>query len=157
MTSPANDPVRHTAELISSADADAIEIRLKRDIFDSIGRIKPDITESADFERDVMRGQFFAQLPAPLQGIAIAKCEGALAFYNRIGWHEDFLQTPLEACVPPEGIEPLGQRYHATSLHDLSYVHPKHFEKMLGKPGAASLWETLKRYSQTLSQDRHDA
>jgi len=32
-------------------------------------------------------------------------------------------------------------------LHDLAYVHPKHFEKILGKAGAASLWETIKQYS----------
>jgi len=31
-------------------------------------------------------------------------------------------------------------------MHDLAYVHPKHFEKMLGKAGAASLWESLRRF-----------
>jgi len=46
-------------------------------------------------------------------------------------------------------MEPLVERYHARNLHDLAYVHPKHFEKMLGKSGAASLWESLKRFSQT--------
>jgi len=149
MNEDSHDPVRRTAELINPASPDQLEIRLKQDIFASIGRIKPAITENTDFESEVMSGRFFADLPAPLQGIAIARCEGALAFYNRVGWHEAFLSTDLNSCVPAEGIEPLVERYHARNLHDLAYVHPKHFEKMLGKPGAASLWESLKRFSQS--------
>ena len=35
-------------------------------------------------------------------------------------------------------------------MHDLSYVHPKHFEKIFGKTGAAKLWEDLKRYRENL-------
>jgi len=152
MNDPDIDPIRRTAELISSDSADELELRLKHDIFLSIGRIKPAMTNDVDFDTEVKTGQFFKNLPAPLQGIAIARCEGALAFYNRVGWHENYLDTDIDACVPAEGIEPLTQRYHARSLHDLAYVHPKHFEKMLGKPGAASLWETLKRFSQNAQQ-----
>ena len=48
--------------------------------------------------------------------------------------------------MPEKGLEPLTERYHARTLHDLAYVHPKHFEKMLGKAGAASLWENLGRF-----------
>jgi len=128
-------------------------MRLKKDIFASIGRIKPTLIENVDFDTDVMTGRFFENLSAPLQGIAIARCEGSLAFYNRVGWHDDFLTTELQACVPADGIEPLTERYHAKHLHDLSYVHPKHFEKMLGKPGAASLWESLKRFIQSRSNN----
>lgn len=149
MTVAEKDPIRHTAELISGQFADTIERRLKTDIFASIGRIKPAMTESVSFDDEVMTGVFFETLPAPLQGIAIARCEGALAFYNRVGWHEHFLTADLNECVPEDGLEPLTKRYHASTLHDLAYVHPKHFEKMLGKPGAASLWESLKRFSQT--------
>ena len=149
MNSENQDPVRRTAELINPASPDQLEIRLKQDIFASIGRIKPAITQNADFASDVMSGSFFTTLSAPLQGIAIARCEGALAFYNRVGWHESYLSTSIDTCVPAEGIEPLVERYHARNLHDLAYVHPKHFEKILGKPGAASLWESLKRYSQS--------
>jgi len=154
MNSDIQDPVRRTAELITaeSADqADQLETRLKQDIFASIGRIKPAMTKSVDFDTEVMNGSFFSDLPAPLQGIAIARCEGTLAFYNRVGWHKIYLTTELNTCVPKEGIEPLEERYHARNLHDLAYVHPKHFEKMLGKPGAASLWEALKRFSQSQS------
>ncbi len=151
MNSDNQDPVRRTAELINPASPDQLEIRLKQDIFASIGRIKPAVTQNADFDSDVMSGRFFTELSAPLQGIAIARCEGALAFYNRVGWHENYLSTSLDACVPEEGIEPLVERYHARNLHDLAYVHPKHFEKILGKPGAASLWESLKRFSQSLT------
>jgi len=147
MSSEKIDPVRRTAELISEASPDDLERRLKEDIFASIGRIKPSVTNNIDFEAEVMNGAFFESLPAPLQGIAIARCEGALAFYNRVGWHEQFLSAELSRCVPDEAIEPLTQRYHASTMHDLAYVHPKHFEKMMGKPGAASLWESLKRFS----------
>ena len=160
MTNDSTDPIGQTARFITvevnKADLEAetaeLELRLKRDIFNSIQRIKPSITESVDFDQDVVKGEFFAQLPAPLQGIAIARCEGALAFYNRIGWHQSLLGTPLDSCVPEEGLEPLSQRYHANTLHDLAYVHPKHFEKMLGKAGSASLWETLKRHVEQLKK-----
>ena len=152
------DPLRRAAELVAGADdgaagaagADALERRLKRDALRSIGRIKPAAVAGVDFEADVLGGDFFARLPAPLQGIAIARTEGVLAFYHRVGWTPGFLGAPLEGTVPDEGLEPLRARYHATDLHDLAYVHPKHFEKMLGKPGAASLWETLKRRSAEL-------
>lgn len=147
MTSDTIDPVRRTAQLINSDAAAQLERRLKEDIFASIGRIKPSTTAGVDFDSEVMSGRFFESLPPPLQGIAIARCEGALAFYNRVGWNEHYLTTELKACVPEEAIEPLTQRYHASTLHDLAYVHPKHFEKMMGKPGAASLWESLKRFS----------
>ncbi len=147
MTDSNNDPVRHTAQLITDEATDLLEHRLKQDIFNSIGRIKPDLIAQVDFDTEVVGGDFFSTLSAPLQGIAIARCEGALAFYNRVGWHKSYLSAELQTCVPEEGIEPLTQRYHARTLHDLAYVHPKHFEKMLGKPGAASLWEKLKRYT----------
>jgi len=153
MSSEAIDPVKRTAELINPASPELLERRLKKDIFSSIERIKPSATNDVDFEEEVMSGTFFESLSAPLQGIAIARCEGALAFYNRVGWHDQYLTTSLKDRVPDEAIEPLTNRYHASTLHDLAYVHPKHFEKMMGKPGAASLWETLKRFSQESSQD----
>jgi len=155
MTETALDPIRRTAELITqgSSDTDGLERRLKLDIFNSIGRIKPSLVVEVDFARDVIEGDFFSGLAAPLQGIAIARCEGALAFYNRIGWHPSLLDEALATCVPEEGLEPLSQRYHAATLHDLAYVHPKHFEKMLGKPGSASLWETLKRHVASIADE----
>jgi len=148
MTESPTDPIRRAAELIVASDDEAtpLEHRLKRDIVASIGRIKPQLVAEIDFDRDVLNGDFFINLAAPLQGIAIARCEGALAFYNRIGWHRSLLDAPLDDCVPGDGIEPLRQRYHAQTLHDLAYVHPKHFEKLFDKAGSAALWETLKRY-----------
>lgn len=142
------DPIRAAAHLVNPDTPEALERRMKQDIFNSIARIKPEVAAMADFEKDVMSGQFFEGLSPPLQGIAIARTEGVLAFYNRVGWHPDFLDAPLSPCVPPEGIQDLQERYHARTLHDLAYVHPKHFEKMLGKSGAASLWETIKRFVQ---------
>lgn len=146
MTSSIPDPIRAAASLVSPESPEALERRIKRDVFDSIARIKPGFTADVDFESDVMQGHFFESLPPPLQGIAIARTEGVLAFYNRVGWHPAFLDAALSPCVPDEGIEPLTKRYHAKTLHDLAYVHPKHFEKMLGKTGAASLWESIKRF-----------
>jgi hypothetical protein len=142
------DPIRHAALLISPDAPDTLERRIKLDVFRSISRIKPAVTEAVDFDISVMSGEFFETLSPPLQGIAIARTEGVMAFYNRVGWNPTFLDTPLESCVPVEGLEPLRQRYHAQTLHDLAYVHPKHFEKMLGKADAAALWETLKRFAQ---------
>lgn len=151
MSSDTIDPVRRTAELINPVSAEKLERRLKQDIFASVGRIKPTAIADVDFETEVMSGAFFETLPAPLQGIAIARCEGALAFYNRVGWHDAFLSAELTSVVPEDAMEPLTKRYHAKTMHDLAYVHPKHFEKMMGKPGAASLWESLKRFSQSCS------
>jgi len=139
MTSATLDPIRHASALIAGDAADALERRIKLDVFRSISRIKPAATADVDFETSVMSGEFFETLPPPLQGIAIARTEGALAFYNRVGWNAAFLDSALEVCVPEAGLEPLRQRYHASTLHDLAYVHPKHFEKMLGKAEAASL------------------
>lgn len=141
------DPIKTAAQLVSPKAPESLERRIKQDVFDSISRIKPGVTSDVDFETDVISGQFFEELSPPLQGIAIARTEGVMAFYNRVGWHPAFLDTALDICVPEEGLDPLTQRYHAKTLHDLAYVHPKHFEKMLGKAGAAGLWETLKRFS----------
>jgi len=149
MSEESIDPVRRTAELITKQSPEVLERRLKTDIFASIGRIKPSVTANVDFETEVMSGTFFETLSAPLQGIAIARCEGALAFYNRVGWNEQYLNAELSQCVPADAIEPLTQRYHAKTMHDLAYVHPKHFEKMMGKPDTASMWESLKRFSQS--------
>lgn len=146
------DPIRQAARLVSPDSPDALERRIKQDVFNSIGRIKPAATQDVDFDAEVMSGTFFEGLPPPLQGIAIARTEGVLAFYNRVGWNPAFLVETLDACVPEAGLDPLESRYHARTLHDLAYVHPKHFVKILGKADAASLWETLKRFA---TQTRH--
>lgn len=143
------DPIRAAAKLVCPDAPAALELRIKRDAFKSISRIKPTVSEGINFDTDVLHGDFFAELPAPLQGIAIARTEGVLAFYNRVGWHPDFLDSPLDTCVPVSALEILDQRYHARTLHDLAYVHPKHFERMLGKTGAAELWEQLKCFAST--------
>lgn len=146
------DPLRRAAELVTQGSASAaedarlLERRLKTDALASIGRIKPAAVAGVDIERDLVDGDFFATLAAPLQGIAIARSEGMRAFYRRVGWRRAFLDEPLESCVPDAALAPLKTRYHARTLHDLAYVHPKHFEKMLDKVGAAALWESLKRF-----------
>ncbi len=141
--------MRQAAQLIAEHDSDALERRIKLDAFTSIGRIKPATIADVDFESDVLKGNFFAELPAALQGIAIARTEGMLAFYNRVGWNAAFMGAELNRCVPEHGIDTLQTRYHARDLHDLAYVHPRHFEKILGKADAATLWESLKRFAQS--------
>lgn len=147
MTSSIPDPIRTAARLVSQDAPETLERRIKQDVFNSIARIKPAATAGVDFETQVMEGDFFEGLPPPLQGIAIARTEGVMAFYNRVGWSRAFLDAELSNCVSEDQQEPLIQRYHARTLHDLAYVHPKHFEKMLGKAGAAALWESLKRFA----------
>jgi len=107
------DPIRRTAELIcvenpesstSSGSSIELETRLKQDIFNSIARIKPDMTRDVDFDKEVMSGDFFTSLSPPLQGIAIARCEGTLAFYNRVGWHPNFLEAALDMVLPEDAI-----------------------------------------------------
>lgn len=147
MDSSISDPIRQAARLVSPDAPDALETRIKRDVFNSISRIKPDVAAGVEFDTEVMSGLFFERLSPPLQGIAIARTEGVLAFYNRVGWSPAFLEASLEKCVPDAGLVPLQERYHANTLHDLAYVHPKHFVKMLGKAEAAELWESLKRFA----------
>ncbi len=142
-----DDPIKQGAKLIAGDEHAALERRLKTDIFSSLCRIKPELKQH-DFESEIMSGELFPSLSAPLQGIAIARVEGALAFYNRVGWSPAFIGTGLQTCIDdPEKQEILTTRYHATDLHDLAYVHPKHFEKIFGKVGAASLWEKIKAFS----------
>jgi len=155
MSASIPDPIRAAARIVSQDAPDALERRIKQDVFNSIARIKPDYTAGVDFEDEVVSGRFFESLPPPLQGIAIARTEGVLAFYNRVGWHSQYLDADLSHCVPDDGIETLRLRYHARTLHDLAYVHPKHFEKMLGKAGAASLWESLKKFSVSANAANH--
>lgn len=147
MNSSIADPIRHAAILVTADSPECLERRIKQDVFNSIGRIKPDRVKAVDFDKDVMTGAFFETLPPPLQAIAISRTEGVLAFYNRVGWHPAFLDEQIGTCVPESGIEPMTARYHAKTLHDLAYIHPKHFEKMLGKTEAAALWESLKRFA----------
>lgn len=144
-----DDPIKQGAKLAAGDDYLLLERRLKQDIFNSLCRIKPDLGVH-DFESEIMSGSLFPSLSAPLQGIAIARVEGALAFYNRVGWSPAFLGAHLAACVEePEKREILKTRYHAKDMHDLAYVHPKHFEKIFGKVGAAALWEKIKTFSKT--------
>lgn len=144
------DPIRDGARIVAGADSASLERRLKTDIFNSMCRIKPEL-KAHDFETEIMTGSLLPTLSAPLQGIAIARVEGALAFYNRVGWHPQFLEDRLESTLAEgEELTTLKQRYHAATMHDLSYVHPKHFEKIFGKTGAAKLWEDLKRYREKL-------
>lgn len=147
---PAYDPIKEGAKIIAPENFQALEYRLKSDIFNSLCRIKPDL-RAHDFDTEIMQGTLIPTLSAPLQGIAIARVEGALSFYNRVGWHPRFLDDPLEAVVDdPSAATTLQQRYHARTLHDLAYVHPKHFEKIFGKTGAPRLWERLKQHSNSL-------
>ncbi len=144
------DPIREGARIVAGEAFESLERRLKFDIFASLCRIKPDL-RSHDFDTEIMQGTLMPTLSAPLQGVAIARMEGTLSFYNRVGWHPQFLDAPLAICVDDKtAADTLERRYHARTLHDLAYVHPKHFEKIFGKPGAARLWERLKQHSESL-------
>jgi len=73
---PSLDPLRHAAQLVAGRDAEALEHRIKKDAFASIGRIKPSAIEGVDFETDVLKGDA-AQLWESLKRFAQDPAQGA--------------------------------------------------------------------------------
>lgn len=142
----APDPIQQTASRIAGTQHPALERRLKEDMFQAITRVKPDLAEDVDFEKDVMSGEFFAKLKSALQGIAVVKLENAISFYDRIGWRDAYLDKPIADLLTPFHTEKITEKIDVRSVHDLSYVSHKHIEKILGKIESAKLWETLKGY-----------
>ena len=91
-----------------------------------------------------MTGKFFADLSPALQGIAVVKLENAIAFYDRVGWKDAYLDLPLEHALTDFQTNKINERLSLGNLHELAYVSHKHIEKMLGKIESSNLWERLK-------------
>ena len=140
------DPIQQTAARIAGHAHEALERRLKVDMFEAITRVKPALRDAVSIEDDVLTGAFFEKLPQALQGIAVVKLENSISFYDRVGWHDEYLDLPFDAALSEFQNEKLSEKVNHQSLHDLAYVSHKHVEKLLGKIEAAKLWETLKSW-----------
>ncbi len=138
------DPIKQTATRIAGQPNIDLEHRLKRDMFTAIGRVKPEVTKDVSIEEEVLTGTFFEMLKPALQGIAVAKLQNSIAFYDRVGWDESFLTRPLEGSLSEFQINKILEKVKPASLHDLAYISQKHIEKMMGKTESASYWESLK-------------
>lgn len=138
------DPIQQTAQRIAGKPNVTLEQRLKQDMFDAICRVKPQLAEGVSIEKDVMTGQFFEKLAPSQQGIAVAKLENSIFFYDRVGWHESFLTTTLDGVLSDFQISKIREKINPESLHELAYISYKHIDKMMGKTEAASYWEKLK-------------
>lgn len=143
------DPIQQTAARIAGADNKALEHRLKRDMFHSICKIKPQVAEGVSIEDEVLTGSFFETLKPSLQGIAVSKLENSIFFYDKIGWNESFLTTPIQNVLTDFHISKINEKSKPETLHDLAYISYKHIEKMMGKTESASYWERLKTAAKT--------
>lgn len=139
-----SDPIQQTAIRIAGAPHTDLEHRLKQDMFAAIGRVKPQAIEGVSLEDEVLTGKFFEKLTPALQGVAVAKLENSIFFYDRIGWNEVFLTRTLEGVLTDFQISKILEKTKPNSLHDLAYISYKHVEKMMGKTESASYWEKLK-------------
>ncbi len=138
------DPIKDTATRIVGQPHETLERRLKIDMYNSIINVKPALAENVSIEDDVMTGKFFVHLPSALQGIAVAKLENSISFYDRIGWKDAYLELPLEHALTEFQVSKINERLTLSNLHELAYVSHKHVEKMLGKIESSKLWEQLK-------------
>lgn len=139
------DPIKQTATRIAGAPNTALEHRLKRDMFASISKIKPQVAEGVSIEDDVLTGTFFEGLKPSLQGIAVSKLENSIFFYDKIGWNESFLTTDIQDILTDYQISKINEKAQPKTLHDLAYISYKHIEKMMGKTESAGYWERLKQ------------
>jgi len=142
----APDPIQQSAARIAGVAHPALERRLKQDMFKAITRVKPDLANDIDIEKDVMSGAFFETLKPALQGIAVVRLENAISFYDRIGWKDAYLEKPVAELLTAFQLEKINEKFDLQSVHELSYVSHKHIDKLLGKIEAAKLWEMLKGY-----------
>jgi len=138
------DPIKQTARRITGVDHLALEHRLKKDMFESVCRVKPKLADDVSIDDDVLSGKFFETLSPSLQGIAVAKLENSIFFYDRVGWHELFLESALEGILTDFQISKILEKAKPNSLHDLAYISYKHIEKMMGKTEAENYWDNLK-------------
>ena len=138
------DPIKQTATRIAGVENLELEHRLKKDMFTSICGVKPELAEGVSIEEDVLTGKFFETLKPSLQGIAVAKLQNSIFFYDRVGWDESFLTRTPEGILSEFQLSKIQEKTKPACLHDLAYISYKHIEKMVGKTESASYWENLK-------------
>ncbi|MEM7257038.1 MAG: hypothetical protein AAF404_06585 [Pseudomonadota bacterium] len=126
----AQDPIKDTATRIVGSPHEVLERRLKLDMFYAITNVKPALAENVAIENDVMTGEFFVNLPAALQGIAVVKLENSISFYDRIGWKDAYLEMPIEHALTQFQATKINERLSLNNMHELAYISHKHIEKI---------------------------
>lgn len=141
MSTEMQDPISETARLAGGGAP--LSERMRRDLFEIVSKIKPSLTEREDLQQSLEDGRFFAELSAPLQGVCQLRLECALAFYNRVGWRDDFLELGPGVVLSQEQIAAVREKHPLESVHDLCYLPPKHLEKMIGKDDVPLFFERV--------------
>jgi len=141
MSTGIQDPIFETARLAGGGEP--LSKRMRQDLYQVVSKLKPAVADRDDLEESVENGSFFAELPAPLQGVCQLRLECALAFYNRVGWRDDFLDLGAGVVLSQEQIESVREKHVLNSVHDLSYLPPKHLEKVLGKDELPLLFDRV--------------
>lgn len=141
MSNQAPDPISETARLAGGGEP--LSKRMRQDLFQVVSKLKPALADRDDLEQAIEDGSFFAELPAPLQGVCQLRLECALAFYNRVGWRDDFLDLGAGVVLSQDQITAVREKHTLNSVHDLCYLPPKHLEKVLGKDELPLLFDRV--------------
>lgn len=135
------DPIFETARLAGGGQP--LSQQMRQDLYEIVIKLKPSLAERSDLHASIESGAFFADLPPPLQGVCQLRLECALAFYNRVGWRDDFMALGPGVVLSQDQIATVREKHPLESVHDLSYLPPKHLEKMLGKEEVPALFERV--------------
>ncbi|MGB0867514.1 MAG: hypothetical protein ACPGSC_13465 [Granulosicoccaceae bacterium] len=141
MSTENQDPISETARLCGGGES--LSARMRHDLFEVVSKLKPALLDTPDLEQVLADGSFFAKLPPPLQGVCQLRLECALAFYNRVGWREDFLDLGPGVVLSQDQIAAVREKHPLECIHDLSYLPPKHLEKLLGKDEPPLLFDRV--------------
>lgn len=141
MSTELQDPISETARLAGGGAP--LSERMRVDLYEIVRKLKPALTEREDLQQSIADGSFFAELSPPLQGVCQLRLECALAFYNRVGWRDDFLELGPGVVLSQEQIAAVREKHPLESVHDLCYLPPKHLEKMIGKEDVPLFFERV--------------
>lgn len=141
MSTELQDPISETARLAGGGAP--LSERIRVDLYEIVSKLKPSLTEREGLQQSIADGSFFAELSPPLQGVCQLRLECALAFYNRVGWRDDFLELGPGVVLSQEQIAAVREKHPLESVHDLCYLPPKHLEKMIGKEDVPLFFERV--------------
>lgn len=147
MTTQTEDPIQETARLAGGGEA--LSQRMRRDLFTVVSKLKPSLADNENLEQSLADGSFFENLSPPLQGVCQLRLECALAFYNRVGWRDDFLELGPGVVLSQDQITAVREKHDIESVHDLCYLPPKHLEKLLGKDEVPALFDRIAELTKT--------
>lgn len=141
MSTELQDPISETARLAGGGEP--LSERMRADLYEIVSKLKPSLAEREGLQQSLADGSFFAELSPPLQGVCQLRLECALAFYNRVGWRDDFLDLGPGVVLSQEQIAAVREKHPLESVHDLCYLPPKHLEKMIGKEDVPLFFERV--------------